>query len=100
RKLSELAAELPAYAIVKEKYAAERERLPELFAALARRWPEATADRQDGLRLDWPDRWGQVRPSNTEPVVRVIAAALGADEAARVCREVGGLLAGARGEDS
>jgi phosphomannomutase len=92
RKLSELAAELPAYAIVKEKYDVARERLPELFAALARRWPEASADRQDGLRLDWPDRWVQVRPSNTEPIVRVIAEAPRAEEAARLCREVGGLL--------
>jgi phosphomannomutase len=92
RKLSDLAADLPAYAIVKEKYPAARERLPDLFAALVRRWPEATADRQDGLRLDWPDRWVQVRPSNTEPIVRVIAEAPRAEEAARLCREAGALL--------
>jgi phosphomannomutase len=30
---------------------------------------------QDGLRLAWPDRWIHVRPSGTEPVVRVIAEA-------------------------
>jgi phosphomannomutase len=29
----------------------------------------------DGLRLDWPDRWVQVRASNTEPIVRIIAEA-------------------------
>ncbi len=92
KKLSELAAELPAYAIVKEKYAAERDRLPGLFAALERRWPEAAADRQDGLRLDWPDRWVQVRPSNTEPVVRVIAEAPRAEGAAELCRAVAELL--------
>jgi phosphomannomutase len=92
RKLSELVAELPAYAIVKEKYTVARERLPELFAALARRWPEAAADRQDGLRLDWPDRWVQVRPSNTEPIVRVIAEAPRAEEAQQLCREVAGLI--------
>jgi phosphomannomutase len=34
----------------------------------------------------------QVRPSNTEPVVRVIAEAPRAEEAERLCREVGGLL--------
>jgi phosphomannomutase len=92
RKLSELAADLPAYTIVKEKYEVARERLPELFQALARRWPEAAADRQDGLRLDWPDRWVQVRPSNTEPIVRVIAEAPRAEDAAALCREVGALL--------
>ncbi len=92
RKLSELVAELPAYAIVKEKYTADRERLPELFAALVRRWPEATANWEDGLRLDWAERWVQVRPSNTELIVRVIAEAPRAEEAGRLCREVGELL--------
>jgi len=32
-------------------------------------------DTQDGLRLAWPDRWLHVRPSNTEPIVRLIAEA-------------------------
>ncbi len=33
------------------------------------------ADRRDGLRLDWEDRWVHIRSSNTEPIVRVIAEA-------------------------
>ena len=83
RTLSELAAALPAYVIVKEKYPAERDRLPGLFAALERRWPEAAADRQDGLRLDWPERrsWAHLRPSGTEPIVRIICEAPTLDEA-------------------
>jgi phosphomannomutase len=68
--------------------------LPRLFAALEGRWPEAKADRVDGLRLDWADRWLHVRPSNTEPIVRVIAEAPRAEEAEGLCREVGGLLKG------
>ncbi|NJK42661.1 MAG: hypothetical protein HC937_03015 [Aquincola sp.] len=32
-------------------------------------------DTQDGLRLSWADRWVHVRPSGTEPIVRVIAEA-------------------------
>ena len=94
KKLSELAAELPTYHIVKEKYAVERKRLPELFRALERRWTEAKADRQDGLRLDWADRWLHVRPSNTEPIVRVIAEAPRAEDAAELCRAAGGMLTG------
>src|SRR5438046_7144223 len=57
KKLSELVAELPAYTIVKTKYTADRERLPALFAALAKRWPDSSVNRLDGLRLDWTDRW-------------------------------------------
>lgn len=69
-----------------------RERLPELFAALTKRWPEAALNRVDGLRLDWADRWLHVRPSNTEPIVRVIAEAPSPDDAAGLCKAVAALL--------
>jgi phosphomannomutase len=96
KPLSELVAELPTYHIVKDKYSVSRERLPALYAAMASRWPGVAADRQDGLRLDWADRWVHVRPSNTEPIVRVIAEAPGAADAEALCREVGGLLTGTK----
>jgi phosphomannomutase len=92
QKLSEVVAELPAYHIVKDRYRVDPERLPALFAALEKRWPQTRANRLDGLRLDWPDRWLHVRTSNTEPIVRVIAEAPRADEAEQLCREVGALL--------
>ncbi len=94
KKLSELAAGLPTYHIVKDKYTVAREGLAKLFDALAARWPEAVANRVDGLRLDWPDRWVHVRGSNTEPIVRVIAEAPHAVDAERLCFEVGRLLEG------
>jgi phosphomannomutase len=94
KKLSELVAELPAYHIVKDKYTVAREGLPHLFADLEKRWPEAKVNQLDGLRLDWADRWVHVRPSNTEPIVRVIAEAPRAEQAATLCREVGGMLRG------
>jgi phosphomannomutase len=89
QSLGQLAAGLPAYTIVKDKYEVPRERLPAALAALAARWPGAKADRRDGLRLDWADRWLHVRGSNTEPVVRVISEAPTADAARELCREAG-----------
>jgi phosphomannomutase len=86
RKLSQLVAELPAYTIVKDKYPVERDRLPMLFTDLRRRWPDAVVNDLDGLRLDWPDRWVHVRPSNTEPIVRVIAEAPQPEQAQQLCR--------------
>jgi phosphomannomutase len=82
RRLSELVAALPRYAIVKSKVDLERGRTAAALERLAAGAGAlgARADTVDGLRLDWPDRWVHVRPSNTEPVVRVIAEA--ADEAA------------------
>ena len=71
----------PRYVIVKDKLPRPGKGLDEVYAGLHRRWPDAAADTQDGLRLAWPDRWIHVRPSGTEPVVRVIAEAPGGDAA-------------------
>src|SRR6266542_5943781 len=77
--VNELVARGPRYTIVKAKL--ERgtwnvERLAaQVYPALRSRFPEATADTQDGLRLAWPDRWLHVRPSGTEPIIRFIAEA-------------------------
>jgi phosphomannomutase len=49
--------------------------LEAVYDSLCSAFPEAQEDRQDGLRLSWPDRWVHVRPSGTEPIVRVIAEA-------------------------
>ncbi len=89
KPLSQLAAELPSYTIVKDKYELPREKLPAALAALRRRWPDAALNEADGLRLDWPDRWLHVRGSNTEPVVRVIAEAPTAAEARELCDAAG-----------
>ena len=56
-----------------------------LWDRIAAAFPDARADRRDGLRLDWDDRWVHVRASNTEPIVRVIAEAADPAEA----RELG-----------
>jgi phosphomannomutase len=92
KKLSEIVADLPAYHILKTKFPLDRARLPALFAAVEKRWPEAKPDHTDGLRLDWPDRWIHVRPSNTEPIVRVIAEAPEAETAEDLCRDMKQLL--------
>jgi phosphomannomutase len=72
--LSELVAAAPRYTIVKAKGPRGPELRP-LYDKLRRRFPDATADERDGLRLSWSDRWLHVRPSGTEPIVRLIAEA-------------------------
>ncbi len=75
RSISEMVAAAPRYAIIKDKLARPDAPLDAVYAALKSAFPDAEADTQDGLRLGWPDRWVHVRPSGTEPVVRVIAEA-------------------------
>ena len=73
RPLSAIVAGLPRYVIVKDKLARPSVSLDTVYAALRSAFPDADVDVQDGLRLSWPDRWVHVRPSGTEPIVRVIA---------------------------
>lgn len=75
RPLSAIVAELPRYSIVKDKLDRPDAPLDVVYEALTAAFADATADRQDGLRLAWEDRWVHVRPSGTEPIVRVIAEA-------------------------
>ena len=75
RALSAIVGSLPRYVIVKDKLPRPNASLDAVYAALTSAFPDAAADRQDGLRLAWADRWVHVRPSGTEPIVRVIAEA-------------------------
>jgi phosphomannomutase len=78
--LSQLVAAAPRYAIVKAKGPRGPELRP-LYDRLRQRFPDAEADERDGLRLSWHDRWLHVRPSGTEPIVRLIAEAPSAADA-------------------
>jgi phosphomannomutase len=92
KSVSELVADLPHYEIVKTKFGIDRTQLATVFEKLIQHWPYAKVNRLDGLRLDWPDRWLHVRPSNTEPIVRVIAEGPRREDAEELCREAGRLL--------
>jgi phosphomannomutase len=72
--VSELVASSPRYTIVKAKGPRGTELAP-MYQRLRSRFAEAEADDRDGLRLSWKDRWLHVRPSGTEPIVRLIAEA-------------------------
>lgn len=65
----------PRYTIVKAKIPRPAGSLEPAYAALARAVSGGSEDRQDGLRLALTDRWVHLRPSGTEPVVRIIAEA-------------------------
>ncbi|NIL96221.1 MAG: phosphoglucosamine mutase [Planctomycetales bacterium] len=85
--VGQLADALPHYSMLKTKIPLQRDRLAAAYDALQKHFADATVDRQDGLRLDWADKWLLIRPSNTEPLARIIAEAATAEEAKRLCDE-------------
>jgi len=86
----------PTYSIVKEKVSFPREALAEGYQALEDDLDAETKDESDGLRLAWPGKkaWLHVRPSGTEPVVRLIAEASDASAAAALVTRAGQVLSG------
>ena len=73
KSISELAQSLPLYTMVKEKIQYSGD-LAVLYPQIQTLFPEATANTLDGLRLDFANRsWLHIRPSNTEPILRIFA---------------------------
>lgn len=90
KSLSEIVASYPRYSIVKDKLDRPSAPLDAVYASLRKAFADAEVDTQDGLRLTWSDRWVHIRPSGTEPIVRVIAEAPSVAEAQQLitkCRE-------------
>ncbi|HLL90940.1 MAG TPA: hypothetical protein VK324_16685, partial [Tepidisphaeraceae bacterium] len=77
KRLSEIVAEVPRYEIVKTKFECRREDANRAVDALKREFAAEQVDTQDGIRIDWATSrtWVHARPSNTEPIMRIIAEA-------------------------
>lgn len=93
--LPALRASIPVYSMLKRKYslpAGGAAALKERLAALPERCAGAVVDDRDGVRLDWPERWIHIRPSNTEPVVRLISEAPQEVETRRQADEIAAIL--------
>lgn len=86
-KLSQLVDRLPRYYIEKTKITFDRGKLDRAVDALKRLFPDAKFDDSVGRRFDWPDKWLLLHPSNTEPIVRIIAETSSPQESAALCRE-------------
>lgn len=79
QRLSEVVEGLPRYVMIKSKFdltdiggrsavAPALERVAQVFA-------EERVNTADGVRVDFADGWVHIRPSNTEPILRLIAEA-------------------------
>lgn len=94
--LSEAVDRWPGYTIVKAKVSFPREALADAYTALAEDLEPPETDGSDGLRMAWPDAraWLHVRPSGTEPVVRLIAEAPEEERARALVRRASDVLEG------
>jgi phosphomannomutase len=88
-KPSALRATYPAYFISKNKVTIEDGANPDvLIDEVASLYTNEKLNREDGLKIDFPDAWVQLRKSNTEPILRVYAEASTMEEAQALADKV------------
>jgi phosphomannomutase len=75
KRLSALAAEWPAYAIVKEKIACEGRDPSTIIQQLNEIFSDEQKDLLDGMKIIREYGWVHLRASNTEPIIRCYAEA-------------------------
>jgi phosphomannomutase len=75
KSLSQLVNDIPRYEIVKTKFECKREDADRAVAAVKKEFASEKTDTQDGIRIDWPNGWVHARPSNSEPIMLIIAEA-------------------------
>lgn len=75
KSISQLVEEIPAYCMVKKKFPADKAQAQRVLASAKKTFAHAKLNAADGCRFDFDDAWIHLRPSNTEPVVRIIVEA-------------------------
>jgi len=73
-KVSALRATYPNYYISKNKMTLQAEtNVKELFEKVKTHYANYPISTIDGVKIDFPDGWVQLRTSNTEPIIRIYA---------------------------
>ncbi len=94
KKVSELKAGYPAYAIAKTKI----ELTPSIdvdmiLKAVKEKFASEKITDIDGVKIDFPDSWVHLRKSNTEPIIRIYSEAMTMDEAKKLGEEIKDVIA-------
>ena len=86
RSLSELVGTLPPMVMIKEKISADDPE--ELLEMAKQRFSGEDLDLVDGVRINRKDSWALLRPSGTEPFMRLVVEAETKETADEFCREI------------
>lgn len=72
KQITTLRRTYPEYIMAKNKIEQSPEiQLDRVFEALSHKYRNEKINREDGLKIDFEDGWVHLRPSNTEPIIRI-----------------------------
>lgn len=90
--LSEWNARFPVYTMRKDSIALEKTTAHQALTKVGRAFPKGKKDNTDGLKITLDNAWLHIRPSNTEPLIRVFVEATTAEEADSILERIKGLF--------
>ena len=90
--ISLVVSELPKYYMVKEKITISKESFEKNLPYVKEFFTGYPYTDIDGLKFDLDDSWIHIRPSNTEPVVRIIAESKSIEKANKLVEETKNLM--------
>jgi phosphomannomutase len=91
-KLSDLVDKYRRYAMIPETNLEVQEDKQAVFSRLRKAFDDGDQDELDGLTVNYPDGWFNLRASNTEPVMRLNAEAKTQDRLDRLVAKVTGVI--------
>jgi phosphomannomutase len=89
KQLSTLRKTYPDYQMSKTKIDRSPDiDLDKIFSALRQKYQREQLNTEDGLKIDFEDGWVHLRPSNTEPIIRIYSESHSAVIAASLARKI------------
>lgn len=86
--ISALAASLPRYYLVKRRINCPEDKKEKVLETIERKFAGEKLERGDGIKVIRENSWAHIRPSGTEPVIRVFAEARTKKEAKGIADSV------------
>lgn len=87
KSMTAIKSELPQYEMGKKKIDLGSNNPDEIISKIIKGSSGLTIDVQDGLKIDLPHGWVQMRKSNTEPIIRIYSEAATKSEADQLADE-------------
>jgi phosphomannomutase len=89
KTVSQLQKEIPKYSIIKDKIDGSPEQAHQILKELRRKYSKIhETSTLDGLKIIFNNAWAHIRPSNTEPVIRILAEAKNLGKAETIVKQI------------
>jgi phosphomannomutase len=76
QKVSQIVSQYPKYTMLREKVSVStREQVQQFLQDVTQKFPGCTTNTEDGVKILLENSWVHVRPSNTEPIIRIFVEA-------------------------